>query len=632
MAGSAATLEFRLLGPLEVWREGRPLRLSGERQRALLALLLLHANEVVPRERLIEELFGGESSTSANALQVGVSRLRGQLANGRSSNGQGGVVVTRPPGYVLRIDPEQLDVTRFERLLTHGRRALAEGDAVSAAASLREALALWRGPPLADLALLDFAQAEIRRLEELRLGAVMERIEADLALGRAAEVIPELEGLVHANPLQERLRGQLMLGLYRSGRQADALEVYRQTREMLRDELGLEPSKALQELERSILRQETSLDLEGPSAATAARLEDGRATEPGRPRPERDERPVEQSETVDVDAARASRSRGRRLLVIALAAGVAAAAVAGLRLMNGGRDLALGPNTIVRVDPNANRIVQSIRVGRLPGAIAATAQHVWVVNERDGTVSRVTRDTGATQTIGRFASVGFLTLDERGNVYASGWDAPFVWQIDPRTVTLSKRFRVRSRAIGVAVGGGSLWVVDRLVNSVSRIDLRSGRVEDSIRVGADPLVAAFGFGALWVANSDDATLSVIRPGVARPETITVRSRPFGIAAGEGAVWVGSNTFSSVSRIDPDTRRVVKEIDVSRSGLGSGLFSVAAGAGAVWAANWSELTLVRIDPETNRVVARIELPGAPRDVTTVGDDVWVSLAVPGEEFP
>jgi len=610
--GSAAPLEFRLLGPLEVWREGRPLRLRGERQRALLALLLLHANEVVPRERLMEELFGDDASTtSANALQVGISRLRGQLADGGASNGDGGLVVTRPPGYVLRIDPEQLDVTRFERLLSKGRTALAEGDAVSAAATLREALALWRGPALADLAPLEFAQAEIRRLEGLRLGAVMEKVDADLALGRAAEVIPELEPLVEANPLQERLRGQLMLALYRGGRQAEALAVYRQTRESLNDELGLEPSKALQELERSILRQERSLDTEVASRVTAARVDEERGTEPPR---------------------RAPRSRRRGVLVIALAAGVVAAVVAGVRLVNGGRDLVLGPNTIVRIDPKTNKIVESIHVGRLPGAIAATAEHVWVVNERDGTVSRVTREAGATQTIGRLPSVGFLTLDERGNVYASGWDAPFVWQIDPRSVTLTKRFRVRSRAIGVAVGGGSLWVVDRLVNSVGRIDLKSGRVEDSIRVGTDPLVAAFGFGALWVANSDDATVSVIRPGVARPETITVGNRPFGIAVGEGAVWVGSNTWSTVSRIDPDTRRVVKDIDVSRSDLQSGLFSVAAGAGGVWAANWSELTLVRIDPETNQVVARIELPGAPRDVTTVGDDVWVSLGVPGEEFP
>jgi DNA-binding SARP family transcriptional activator/DNA-binding beta-propeller fold protein YncE len=621
MTSSAPTLEFRLLGPLEVWREDRPLRLGGERQRALLALLLLHANEVVPKERLIDELFDNDASESGtNALQVGISRLRRLLENGRTSNGDGGVLVTQPPGYLLRADPEQLDVARFERLLVEGRRTLSAGDAVAAAATLREALALWRGPPLADLALLEFAQPEIRRLEGLRLAATMERIEADLALGHADQVIPELEGLVEANPLQERLRGQLMLALYRSGQQADALEVYRQTRELLRGELGLEPSKALQALERSILRQDVSLD-----AGVTARAIADRVVEPR----------MEEHEAIPVARDRdPPRRRRRRLLGLLAAIGIVAlaAAVMGALLLDGGRDLALGPNTIVRIDPDTNKIVESIRVGRLPGAIAATHDHVWVVNERDGTLSRVTRATGASETIGRIPSVGFLTLDERGNVYASGWDAPFVWQIDPRSVTFTRRFRVRSRAIGVAVGGGSLWVVDRLVNSVSRIDLKSMRIHDSIRVGADPLVAAFGFGALWVANSDDATVSVIRPGVERPETINVRSRPFGIAAGEGAVWVGSNTSSIVSRIDPDTRRVVKEIGVSRWGFEGGLFSVAAGAGAVWAANWAEQTLVRIDPETNRVVARIELPGAPRDVTTVGDDVWVSLGVPGAEFP
>src|SRR5215207_5667139 len=199
----------------------------------------------------------------------------------------------------------RVDVTRFERLLTQGRRALAEGDALSAASTLREALALWRGPALADLAPREFAQAEIRRLEELRLGAVMERIEADLALGRAAEAIPELEALVEANPLQERLRGQLMLALYRSARQADALEVYRQTRQLLHDELGLEPSKALQELERSILRQDGSLDLGSRSQAIAARVDDERRTEPGRRRPERDGQILEQDETLVADAARA---------------------------------------------------------------------------------------------------------------------------------------------------------------------------------------------------------------------------------------------------------------------------------------------------------------------------------------
>ena len=266
-------LEFCVLGPLEVWRDGRPVRLGGERQRALLALLLLHANEVVPSDRLIEQLFGDDASErAANTLQVSISRLRRLLEHGGGSNGEGEVLVTRPPGYLLLAEAHQLDVALFERLLEQGRRALAANDAVAAAATLREALALWRGPALADLALLEFVQPEIRRLEELRLAAVIERIEADLALGRAAEVVPELEALAEANPFQERLRGQLMLALYRSGRQADALQVYRRARELLRDELGLEPSRALQELERSILVQDASLELEvrQPVSATEA--------------------------------------------------------------------------------------------------------------------------------------------------------------------------------------------------------------------------------------------------------------------------------------------------------------------------------------------------------------------------
>jgi DNA-binding SARP family transcriptional activator/WD40 repeat protein len=253
-------IEFRILGPLEVSRDGRRVRLGGERQHALLALLLLRANEVVPSERILEELFGAGARDPANALQVAISRLRRSLADG--------VLETRPRGYLLHAGPDELDSARFERLADEGRRQLAAGDAEAAAATLATALELWRGLPLQELALREFAQPEIRRLEELRLTARMDRIDAELTLGRADELVPELEALTAANPLQERLRGQLMLALYRAGRQAEALEVYRQTRELLREELGLEPSRALQRLERSILNQDD--ELERAHAAPAA--------------------------------------------------------------------------------------------------------------------------------------------------------------------------------------------------------------------------------------------------------------------------------------------------------------------------------------------------------------------------
>ncbi|HEX3832153.1 MAG TPA: BTAD domain-containing putative transcriptional regulator, partial [Solirubrobacteraceae bacterium] len=260
-------LQFRMLGPLEAWRGAMPLRLGGERQRALLALLLVHANQLVRTEQLVDQLLGEELSDSAlNTARVAVSRLRRVLETGDA----GGVLLTQPGGYLLRAGPEQLDAVCFERLLSDARGLLGAGDAACAAARLREALALWRGPPLADLALLECVQPEIRRLEELRLLALMERIDADLALGANAALIGELDGLVAANSLQERLRAQLMLALYRAGRQADALEVYRQVSELLREELGLEPSRGLQELERRVLRQDPALELAARSVTTSA--------------------------------------------------------------------------------------------------------------------------------------------------------------------------------------------------------------------------------------------------------------------------------------------------------------------------------------------------------------------------
>ena len=246
-------MEFRILGPLEVVEGGRALTLGGSRQRALLVLLLTRANEVVSTGRLIDELWGSQAPKSAsNALQYHVSQLRKALAPSEA-------IVTQEPGYVIRIGPDELDLLRFERLVEEAQHATPE----LAARRLREALDLWRGPPLAELADESFAQAEILRLEEVRLACVERRIGAELELGRHAELVGELEALVRENPLRESLCAQLMLALYRSGRQAEALNVYRQTRSLLVDELGIEPSSVLRELEQAILRQEPDLAPQG---------------------------------------------------------------------------------------------------------------------------------------------------------------------------------------------------------------------------------------------------------------------------------------------------------------------------------------------------------------------------------
>jgi DNA-binding SARP family transcriptional activator len=246
-------VEFRILGPLAVVESGRSLPLGGARQRALLALLLTRANQVVSSDRLVDELWGERPPKAAlNTIQFYVSTLRRTLAPHE-------VIATRPPGYLIQIEPRQFDLHRFERLAAEGRQALADGRANDAASTLREALALWRGPPLADVASEPFAQGEIGRLEELRVAALEQRIEADLALGRHAELVGELEALTAEHPLRERLRAQSMLALYRSGRQAEALDVYQRTRRTLVEELGIEPGPELQELERSILRQDPTI-------------------------------------------------------------------------------------------------------------------------------------------------------------------------------------------------------------------------------------------------------------------------------------------------------------------------------------------------------------------------------------
>jgi DNA-binding SARP family transcriptional activator len=255
-------IEFRVLGPLEVSRGGRALSIAGK-PASLLALLLVHANEVVSIDRLIDGLWGDTPPKSAAKLVQGyVSQLRRSLAAGSDEEGgDGGPVLTRPSGYILRLDEGQLDAERFRTLLDKARTALADGGADIAAQTLGEALNLWRGPPLADFAYEPFAQDEIAQLEELRLIGLEERVEAALALGRHAELVGELEALIAHHPLRERLRAQLMLALYRCDRQSEALRAYQDARRLLVEELGLEPSRRLRDLEQAILRQDPALDL-----------------------------------------------------------------------------------------------------------------------------------------------------------------------------------------------------------------------------------------------------------------------------------------------------------------------------------------------------------------------------------
>jgi DNA-binding SARP family transcriptional activator len=276
--------DFGLLGSLEVTLDGRPLALGSTKPKAVLALLLLRANQLSLKERMIEELWGDAAPVSAtNSLEAYVSRLRKALGRG--------VIERRPYGYVLVTDPERIDAHRFERLTREGRAALRTGRPQPAAERLRQALALWRGPALVEFTFERFAQAEIARLEEARVAAEEDHLEAELALGHHDEWIPQLRRLVREHPLRERLWGQLILALYRCGRQAEALRAYDEVRGRLGDELGITPSARLQRLEEAVLLQRAELEWSPPSSswmASAVGLDAraerrGQASRPARP-------------------------------------------------------------------------------------------------------------------------------------------------------------------------------------------------------------------------------------------------------------------------------------------------------------------------------------------------------------
>lgn len=594
-------LAFRVLGPLQVTYGARDVPIAGSRQRALLAYLLLHANRVVGTDRLIDELFGDEAPDGAlNSVHAGISRLRRQLTDGGLAELP---IVTRPPGYILELAPEQLDLHDFERLLEQGRRQLDAGTPEAASETLLEALGLWRGPALADVAAYAFARTEAARLENLRLAATADRIEADLASGRHADLVGELESLVAAHPLHERLRGLLMLAVYRAGRQADALQVYQDTRRLLVAELGLEPGRALQQLEQRILNQDPALDLAPMS------------------------RPPRES---------ISRPSRRRWLVVSAATGAVTAAVAllVLSLRPGGSDEAASqvlPNSLVEIDPDTNQVVSSTRVGRGPERIASTADAIWVANGEDRTVAQMDLATRDVRIVGGAPVARDLTSSLNGDVWLSSFEEPFVTRIarqgriveGPHALAAAPvRVRLPGSAEGLAVGGGFLWVTSPSDSggrdTVFQIDLRTRRVVSSLPVGTLPLFVAFGYGSAWISNYRGDSVSVVRPGSGRPETIPVPGGPLGIAAGGGAIWVVTFWSRELVRIDPDTRRVLRRIPV-----GEGPLDVAVEDGAVWVTNRDDKTISRIDPATNEVSEVIQLAAAPHGVRVAHGRVWVT---------
>jgi YVTN family beta-propeller protein len=614
-------MDFRILGSLEVLEGERVLDVGGGKQRSVLALLLLHANEIVPSDRLIDELWPDEPPPSAaKIVQVHVSRLRKAL------DGAGeGILLTRGHGYELRIASGQLDVNRFRELLEEGRAALAANEPVKAGETLREALVLWRGPPLAEFTYDSFAQEEIARLQELHLAALEERIEADLALGKHDAVVQELEGLVARHPFRERLRGQLMLALYRGGRQAEALEIYRHTRRTLADELGLEPSPRLQQLERAILAHDLSVQ------------------SPTRPSPR-------------------ERARRKGGFLIALGASIVVAAALAVAVIEMTRNDAspglesVAPDSVGVIDPDTNKIVGQIPVGSAPSGIAFGRSALWVISTHDETVTRIDPETRTARTRPVGGPPFDVAVDDNGvwlliSIPLGGGPARIA-RLDPRLKDVVETIPVRSASLGfgsgpvqsLAAAAGSVWVYTPYPRpTVSKINptTREGEALDaggpvfgfnSGSVGGAPGASGIAVSKtdVWVGRDRGvirigaglkAVSASIGLGAVIPTALAVDGNTVWVVARPGyrccpAETVGTGTLT---RIDASTNTAEYTIPIRGTPTG-----VAVGEDSVWIADPGTRSVVRFDPRKNRIAERIPVGGRPRGITIGDGFVWVSV--------
>ncbi len=572
-------MEFQLLGPVEATLEGRRVDLGATKQRALLAMLALDANAAVPVDRLVDGLWGDDPpATAAKMVQLYVSRLR------RVFVGAGTEIVTHGRGYELRADAGSIDAVRFERLVEQAGNGAEDSHA-------REALALWRGPPLADVADEPFAAAQIRRLEALYLRAAALAVEADLAAGREQAALTGVERLLEEHPLNERLHALRILALYRCGRQSDALAAYRDARELLVEEIGIEPGPELRRLHDAVLSQDP--ELSPPAVKRAAR-----------PRPP-------------------ARPPVRRLRVVGVAALVlaASAAVFGFERWTGPESLAGIDADMVGVIDSGGAITAQYPVGHDPAALATGAGSTWALNTADNTVSRIESGNGRVTVIGVGDELGGLTF-AAGSLWVTDRRRRVVAQVSPATNRVVQTIPVGNGPGAIAAGFGSLWVASEVDETVTRIDLSRAAVSDTIELATSPTALAAGAGAVWVASEEGRTVFRIDPGPSEvTATIGVGSGPVGVAATEHAVWVANRQDATVSRIDPTTDGVSESIRV-----GGEPSAIAADRDGVWVGD-SDGTVVKLDPSTGRRVTTVDVGSSPRGLTLAGGSLWTAVAAP-----
>ena len=583
--------------------DGRRVELSSRRERALLGALLLQVGDVASVDGLIDSVWGEPAPASGrHMVHEYVSRLRTAIAGAP-------VIATRVPGYTIERGACELDAERFVELVRRARSAAAAGQRDEALETFDQALGLWRGDVLSDVVLEAGARAAAARLDDERRAVRSERFDVALALGRHNELIPELEGAVAAEPLDEQLLRQLMIALYRSGRQADALARYRHGRQRLVDELGIDPSAELRELEQAILQHDPGL---APPRSRKAN-----------PAPAR--------------AATASPPPRRRIRW-----GVALVAIAGLTTAvfavtswQTNREAAapVDGNAVAIVDATAARLVGSVSVDSRPTAIAYGAGSIWVSHPDARSVARISPSS--------WRVVASIALDRpaqglaatNGSLWAVGSNATdtslTLDQIDPTFDTVA---RVRRLPMVVAGDSGSIAaernsvIVAPRAGYLTRIDARSGRTLSRIDPNVAPTAVAQGFGSSWLAYRE-ANLVVRVDGTGAITTIPVGHAPSAISVGRTAVWVTDALDGTVKAIDPATSSVETTVAV-----GNAPSAIAEGGGSVWVANAGDGTLTRIDERTSRPTGHVIVGGSPQALVVADGKVWVSVQPPPTAEP
>ena len=553
--------------------------LGGRKQRALLAFLLLERNRPISRDRLIDGLWGERPpATASHTLDAYISRLRKLVGPDRLARDAG--------GYSLRVHPDELDLDTFEHLVADARESLSGGDPEAAAATLRSALALWRGPALADLLFEPFAAHVAEELEERRLVALEDRIEADLACGRGGELVGELDALVSANPFRERLLGQLMLALYRGGQQTRALEAYARGRRRLADELGLEPARQLQDLERAILTHDPGL------------------IAPGRRRA----RP------------RSGRHRGLRLGLAAAAVTGAAATLVLLRSGNtGATEISASVDQVVALSPGTGAPRSAAAIASAPAAMAVGFGSLWLADPSTGSIDRLHAETGSVIDRIPVGGTPAAVTVGGGSVWVASVPGDRVLRIDPTTGAVTQTVPLGGAQLSaLTFGRGALWVADATDQSLLDVDVGTGTIRKTIALALTPGALAVLGNAIWVADYDEGTVTEVEPrGGNVLATVRVGTGPTALVPAGGSLWVANALDSTVSRIDVGRGSVTAAVPVE-----GGPAALLAANGSLWVANQYAASVSRIDPKRAVVLRTTAVGGSPTTLAAAAGRVWV----------